>query len=236
MVSPDGWFVTAAHVITQDDSPDGPVREDLKQAWLTKEMREFGTPGGMCVGMEVGCVLAGLDFALLKTEFSANASRAHLTGRTVFPSLTVSLRVLDEGEPVYAFGYPLGEVQLVPSPPGTTLGATALAPRVTSAIVASTIVKTRPFSTSVEPKEYVLDKALNYGNSGGPILSAETGHVHAYCSRYQPVTIPQRIVPAEADPVNFSIVIPSLYGIVVGLHNPAIVEELIRRGIPLAEV
>ena len=112
----------------------------------------------------------------------------------------------------------------------------ALAPRVTSSIVASTIVKTRPFSTSVEPKEYVLDKALNYGNSGGPILSAETGHVHAYCSRYQPVTIPQRIVPAEADPVNFSIVIPSLYGIVVGLHNPAIVEELIRRGIPLAEV
>jgi Trypsin-like serine proteases, typically periplasmic, contain C-terminal PDZ domain len=234
IVSPDGWMITAAHVITQNNRSDGPIREDLHQAWLTKETRKFGVPGGMCIGLEVGCVLAALDFALLKTDFSTNASRAHLTGRSNFPFLTISLRSLDEGEPVYAFGYPLGEATLLDTPQ-VTMGATSLAPRVTSAIVASTIVRTRPFSSSADPREYVLDKALDYGNSGGPIIATETGNTHAFCSRFQPVTIQQEVMPSQGDAAHFPVVIPSLYGVVVGLHNPSIVEELMRRDIPLAE-
>lgn len=33
-VSPDGWFVTAAHVITENNCSDGPVRKDIAEAWL----------------------------------------------------------------------------------------------------------------------------------------------------------------------------------------------------------
>ena len=36
-VSDDGWFVTAAHVITENGHPNGPVRSDIDKCWLTKE-------------------------------------------------------------------------------------------------------------------------------------------------------------------------------------------------------
>ena len=38
-VSGDGWFVTAAHVVTKNNQPDGPTRDDLDAAWLMKEDR-----------------------------------------------------------------------------------------------------------------------------------------------------------------------------------------------------
>jgi serine protease Do len=31
-VSPDGWFVTAAHVVTKDNRSDGDPRDDIDQA------------------------------------------------------------------------------------------------------------------------------------------------------------------------------------------------------------
>jgi S1-C subfamily serine protease len=48
-VSPDGWFVTAAHVIAENGRSEGPVRSDLDQIWLMKETRVAGgPPGAMC--------------------------------------------------------------------------------------------------------------------------------------------------------------------------------------------
>lgn len=45
-VSLDSWFVTATHVVTEDNAPGGPVRQDLDQAWLTQETRiAGGAPG-----------------------------------------------------------------------------------------------------------------------------------------------------------------------------------------------
>ncbi len=79
--------------------------------------------------------------------------------------------------------------------------------------------------TGSEPKVYVLDKALNYGNSGGPIVAAETGKVHAFCSRFQPVAIPQNhIQDQQGNPT--MIYIPSLYCVVSSLANPAILQKL----------
>lgn len=72
--------------------------------------------------------------------------------------------------------------------------------------------------TANDPKAYVLDKALNYGNSGGPILSVATWHVHALCSRFQPVYVPQQHMQDKNGNFPF-IMIPSLYGIVSSLGN-----------------
>ena len=77
----------------------------------------------------------------------------------------------------------------------------------------------------------LLDKSLNYGNSGGPIVAVGTGKAHAFCSRFQPVRIPQG---NPADPKTQWIMIPSLYGVVSSLGNQSILHELGKRGVPVS--
>jgi hypothetical protein len=131
---------------------------------------------------------------------------------------------LELGEPVYSYGYPLSNLE-VQKQPGGTVGFSRLSPRLTSAIVSSDFEVERTMSTPNDPKSYVLDKALNYGNSGGPILSVDTGKVHALCSRFQPMAIPQQHLtpPNGKTPV---IMIPSLYGVVSSLNNNPIIDFL----------
>lgn len=224
-VSPDGWFVTAAHVITEDNNSDGNIRSDLGQAWLTKETRVPGSsPGAMCQAVSFGHVIASLDFALLKVDFQANANKAWLVDKNQFPYLGVSTRQLDEGESVYSFGYPLSK-SFVRSLGPVTVGSTSLCPRVTSAIISSTIDETKMVMTDADPQVYVLDKALNYGNSGGPIVSSKTGRVHAICSKFQPVFVPQPYNKAQKG-TPIPVMIPSLYGVVSSLRNPEIINLL----------
>lgn len=232
-VSPDGWFVTAAHVITQNGQPDGPIRTDIDQAWLMKELRPGVSPSGMCQAVAFEYVDPRTDFALLKVDFAANANNVHLQGRAGFPCIEVSSRELEEGEPVYSFGYPLSESGLLVNTPGVVVGHGAHSPRVTSAIVASTMESTRLVTTTADTKVYVLDKALNYGNSGGPIVATDTGKVHALCSRFQPVRVPQsHLRDQQGNPL--WVEIPSLYGIVSSLSDSRIVEELQKRGVPVS--
>jgi serine protease Do len=221
-VSPDGWFITAAHVITADGRSDGPPRADLDEAWLMKESRPEAFSGGMCQMVTLDYVDAVTDFALLKVDFKANANKEHLKALSGFPYIEVSGRELEEGEPVYAFGYPLSQSHSL----ATNIGYGAHSPRVTSAIVASTMDSTTMISTSNDPRVYVLDKPLNYGNSGGPIIATESGRVHAFCSRFQPVHIRQNHL--RGTPL---ITIPSLYGVVSSLGNRQILDELRRRGV-----
>jgi hypothetical protein len=92
----------------------------------------------------------------------------------------------------------------------------------------------RMISSTSDPTVYVLDKALNYGNSGGPIVAAETGKVHAFCSRFQPVFIAQNHLEPRLGFVP-SIFIPSLYGVVSRLGDPRILGELRSRGILISD-
>lgn len=228
-VSPDGWFVTAAHVVTKAGQPI----DDLDKSWLMKEAR-FETLTAMCQHITFEYADARLDFALLKVDFEKNSTKDYLKDRSGFDHLTVSRRTLDEGEPVYAFGYPLPEPKLLRADAQIVMGQGGHAPRTTSAIVSSTFERSGVVHTNRDPQLYVLDKALNYGNSGGPIVAEETGHVHAFCSRFQPVTIPQPHLKDSSGNV-LSVQIPSLYGVVVGLNNPEIIAQLEKRGVPIAE-
>lgn len=188
----------------------------------------YGPPIG-CEGVSIEFVDHQLDFALLHVDPVANSKRAWLQGRQGFPYVRVSRRKLSEGEPVYAFGYPLSEADLVRDDQ-VMVTQYAHKPRVTSAIVASTLETTGPIMTSNDPQNYVLDKALNFGNSGGPIIASDTGCVHAFCSRYQPVRIRQ---PHLGDDIQIEI--PSLYGVVVSLANAAIQEALMSQGVEITD-
>lgn len=158
-VSEDGWFVTAAHVVTKDNRPEGTPRDDISEAWLMKESRPGEGLMGMCQYPRLELVEPDFDFALLKLEFGRNSDKEHLKGRTGFPFLVVSTRQLEEGEPVYAFGYPLSMYGLLPSGPNVVMGHASHCPRTTSAVVAATMDVTSMISTSHDPQVYVLDKA-----------------------------------------------------------------------------
>jgi serine protease Do len=213
-VSGDGWFVTAAHVIMQDEK----VRDDIDQAWLMKESRP-GQIGAMCQFLELKHVDSKNDFALIKVDFSKNSNKEWLKARTEFPFLLTSVRDLEEGEPVYSFGYPLSMAG-AQEVPGIIVGTTEYSPRTTSAIISSTFEKSKMVMSSSDTKLYVLDRALNYGNSGGPIVAQSTGNVHAFCTRFQPMAVRQKHL--EKNGLEFWIHVPSLYGIVVSLNNPEI--------------
>ena len=239
-VSPDGWFITAAHVITQNTRSDGPLRKDIEQSQLaqvvpTKERRSGEAGTRICQSVKYEFHDPATDLAILKVDFSMNADKYHLQGESGFPFLEVSSRELEEGEPVYAFGYPLSATDLLVDIQVGIIQHVAHCPRLTSAIVASTLESSRFISTSEDAKVYVLDKALNYGNSGGPIIAADTGKVHAICSRFQPVQIQQRHLTDQNGNIPW-IEIPSLYGIVSSLNNARIVQELRKRGIPISNL
>jgi len=231
-VSPDGWFVTAAHVITKNGTVNGEQRDDIDKAWLMKEPSSSGF-SSMCQFITLEHVLSGYDFALLKVGFEKNSNKDWLKGRSGFPYINISPRKLEMGEPVYSFGYPLSTGQAQKGK-GVIIGSTQLSPRLTSAIVSSDLDKTQMVMTGSDPKHYVLDKALNYGNSGGPIIATETGRVHAFCSRFQPVFIPQHHLKNQDGTIPH-VMIPSSYGIVSSLNNEPILKLLRSLGVPLSD-
>jgi serine protease Do len=205
-ISQEGLFVTAAHVLG-----------DNRPALLLKESTTDLAGGEAETSIDVVDVVFrddDADFALLRV----NTDRL----RGTFSTLRPSARELDEGEPVYSFGYPLPRTNLpfllttkwlteqFPKeilariegpygqglPPSATFGVinALLSPRTTSAIVASQIEyhATLDFGEINDKRNhFVIDKALNYGNSGGPIVATETGHVHGFASRFQPVQVRQ---------------------------------------------
>jgi serine protease Do len=245
----DGLFATAAHVLDQG-RPDR----------LFKESNGEGEGHPSIPITEVLFSDPVSDFALMRAQLDPERQAQY----GAISYLQPSDRVLEEGEPIYAFGYPLSQ----PGPPLTftyeqlvvlfgeevmgrirrwgdgpmasppkfapdqtlSLATHRLSPRTTSAIVASAIdyYETLPLARRNLPDHYyVLDKALNFGNSGGPIIATETGDVYALCTGIQTVMVPQPYPPG-------AVWIPSLYGVVTRLTLPAIRAALENHGVEFA--
>jgi S1-C subfamily serine protease len=229
-VSADGLLVTCEHVI-----------RDTSQLIVSREPLD-NTRTTFLQGERV-YVDAEADFALLRVTLE--------DGERAPEFLVPDDRELDEGEPVYSVGYPLAVVQVpyvfdldqvmealppeiaeqyrLPSGNLPTFGAMMahrLSPRVTSAIISSRLEYYNMLDLELQNESdqyYIIDKALNYGNSGGPIVATETGHVHALISKFHPVIVPQ----SRGD----AVVIPSLYGVATRLTFPPIRKALEDNGV-----
>ena len=81
------------------------------------------------------------------------------------------------------------------------------------------------FTTSGDAKVYVLDKALNYGNSGGPIVATNTGHAHGLCTKFQPLRVRQNHLKDILGDKSV-VLIPSLYSVVSSFGNPTILDKM----------
>jgi serine protease Do len=230
-ISPDGWFITAAHVITGED---GQLVGDLERMNL---MRPNRTPSTIyrplyVEGLKLDYVDKVFDLALFKADFSTNKDQPSLTGLSGFPFIEVSIRALEEGDPVYLFGYPLNASiydELPPEafPPGfpvtTSFTLNPLSTRVTSAIIAS-----------VEGNRiYYVDKALNPGNSGGPAIVPDTGRAFGVCTAFQAMEMDQAGLPWSN--IVPSVYVPSLYGVVQNFLDGGIVELFKTRHIPIGD-
>ena len=163
------------------------------------------------MGLELVEDFREFDICLLKADFGKVKNHQFFKGKNGFAFLNVDFQVYPEGSEVYSFGYPLPDIKIDQLGGGTMIGFHYSCPRTTSAIISSHYEVIGPI-TGVRkyPIHYVIDKALNYGNSGGPLVLEENGQVISLCSRFQPVKIPQG---------GGSIIIPSLYGITTSLKN-----------------
>jgi len=209
-ISSRGYFLTASHVIKGVGSGDKLM---LNQPEL--ELNE--NCSNLLRHIEILNIWPKFDIALLKVNFEKNSNVALLKNKEGFDYLDIDLRDYPDGTPVYSYGFPLPEVDIKGNEK-LRVGIEFLCPRVTSAIISSHYNAIGPLRSSALPKWYVIDKALNYGNSGGPIVCTETGKAIAICSRFQSVSIPQ--MP------NISVTVPSLYSIASSLTN---IEHEIRK-------
>lgn len=206
-ISTDGYFVTANHVLKEVSNGDK-LSLDQPELELTKGDTK------PLEHIEIIQKWPQPDIALLKVDFEKNSNNPLLANKTGFDYLDVDFEDCPDGTPIYSYGFPLPKVNLSEIKQGTatlTIGLEFLCPRVTSAIISSHYDAIGPIYSTALPKWYVIDKALNYGNSGGPIICSETGRVIAVCARFQPVSIPQM--------QNVRVSVPSLYSIASSLAN-----------------
>ena len=195
-ISNNGYFITANHVI------DGLNIDDVTDLERPADHIPILVKGAKVINK-----WPKYDLALLKAEFENNKQKEYFKLRDDFPYLEADYSDQEEGAPVYAFGYPLMKSEVLDRG-NITVGVTEIPTRVTSAIISSNREHFGPVRTSNDPKFYVVDKALNYGNSGGPIIMTETGKVISVCVRLQPQVMKDS-----------GVTVPSLYGISSSLQN-----------------
>ena len=202
-ISSDGYFITAYHVVKE-------IYESKIKGKTQLEQPEYGM--SQISDIKIEKVWPQFDIALLKADLNKCSDKELLRHASEFYYLEIDFSVPEEGTPTYSFGYPLPKIE-VRGDEKFMVAFQSSCPRATSLIISSHKNLIGPFYSKkkIFPKFYVIDKALNYGNSGGPIVLQESGKVISLCIEFQPVSIPQ-----ETDS---RIIIPSLYGISSSLKN-----------------
>lgn len=202
-ISADGYFLTASHVLKGVSSGD-----KLRLSQPELELAKGGANN--LAHIDILQIWPQFDIALLKVNLEKNINNPLLINETGVDYLDIGFEDCLDGTPVYSYGFPLPNVQIKGNEQ-ILIGLEFLCPRVTSAIISSHYDAIGPIRSKALPKCYVIDKALNYGNSGGPIIRSDSGKVVALCRRFQPVSIPQG--------QNVNVTVPSLYSIASSLGN-----------------
>lgn len=210
-ISSDGYCITARHVLVQINQDGQEIMNEHQVPKLIDEINIwFQNEQNMLIqSMQIIKDWPLYDIILMKVNLEDQKQKEFFKEKESFDYLEIEFDLAPEGERVYSFGYPLSEAK-VQQNSGILVGTTKICPRVTSAIISSHYKGIGPIRTPKDPKFYVIDKALNYGNSGGPIIVEETGMVISVCIQFQPVFIPQQ---------NGFIMTPSLYGVTSSLKN-----------------
>lgn len=176
-ISRNGYFLTANHVIENEKEITWIMRPSIRVPVMVSNLKIIKQ-------------WKSFDIALLKADFEENKEKAFLQGKDCFDYLEIDFNEHIEGTPVYSYGFPLPMVKYKKTE-GMQTCFEWISERTTSAIISSTRDNFGPIITDRNPKYYVIDKALNYGSSGSPLVLSETGKVISICSRFQPVGIPQ---------------------------------------------
>jgi S1-C subfamily serine protease len=232
-VSADGHLLTSRHVITTNGKHDGPLRPQLHLMHPAKEIRIGGTMLTKVGKVDLLYEDPTADIALFKIDAEFAVLKADSsTERISPPYISVSSRLLPEGESVYTFGYPLSTTLFSEDTDlGTAAGQAVFCPRVTSAVIASIVIAT---ATPIDPNQqpdYLLDRAAASGNSGGPVVRSETGAVHGLIRSCLPVFEGQPDLEKKLGyPV--SICIPSVTR-VTRLSHAAVLSALTKYGVPI---
>lgn len=198
-ISKDGFFLSARHVFK--------TIQDFSKVILTKPEV---IPPPHINNIEIVRDWKEYDLILLRADFDANKNKHYFNNKNGFDFIEPEFDIIPEGTKAYSFGYPLPKIQ-VEENSKVMFGFHYYCPRTTSFIVSSHFDIIGPIMGQKFPIHYAIDKALNYGNSGGPIVLQESGKVFSVCSRFQPVDVPQKS--------GATIGLPSLYGITTSLKN-----------------
>jgi S1-C subfamily serine protease len=188
-VSRDGYLITARHVIF-DRLTGKPY--PLSSIGLEQPEELFSTIGKVA---SIAGDWPKFDLALLKVDF--NKEMGALRGKTEPDFLQIDFEVAPEGVEVYSFGYPLPDIETLTKNEQVTAVGTVYCPRATSMVISShrAFIKHARMHNILFPHYYVLDRALNKGNSGGPIVVTKSGKVISVCSQSQFIEESQLGVP-----------------------------------------
>lgn len=210
-ISEDGYFITARHVLIYKQNGYETFFDPAKITLAKPEV----FPSPQATGLKLIKDWGAYDLALLKLDFEQVRNQDYFKGKKGFDYLNIEFGVPPEGTEVYSFGYPLPNFDVRENMRENTtflFGFHEYRPRITSAIISShRDVIGFAWGERGFPEHYVIDKALNWGNSGGPIVLQENGKVISVCTRFEPVSITQVS--------GIEVTIPSLYSITSSLKN-----------------